>query len=201
MSNGRGHRVVTWAGAVLACLGMAACVTGAPGRGGAAQPILAGAMQLAAPAGYCIVPGSRLEQGDSALAIAGRCSTDATQPPAVMTATIGAAGSASGFESSGVADLAAWFRSPPGLEALSRRGRAADIRLDQVIGVGDALLLHLHDAGAEDGVEPASWRAVLPLRGRLVTLSAAGPADTPLPTAQGRALIEAFADRMRSANR
>ena len=57
------------------------------------------------------------------------------------------------------------------------------------------------DAGAEDGVEPASWRAVLPLRGRLVTLSAAGPADTPLPTAQGRALIEAFAARMRSANR
>ena len=186
--------------ALAAMLAMAGCVAPGSGRDPARAPILAGSMMLAAPTGYCIVPGSRLERGDDALALMGRCAGEDSRPPAVLTVTIGAGGSASGFEAGGGTQLATWMRSAPGRAALSRRGRAEDLRVDQITGAASALLIRLHDTGAETAVEPAAWRAVLPLKGRLVTLTVAGPRDTPLPETTGRQLLEAFIARMRAAN-
>lgn len=177
---------------------LAACVV-PTGTSLTQQPVLAGAMTLAAPQGYCIQPGSRRESGDSALAILGRCAGQETVAPAVLTATFGAAGSAEGLQD-GQAVLAAWFRSDRGRAALSDRGRARDVTVDKAFGQGGALFLHVRDAGANAGVQRESWRAVLPLRGRLVTLTVAGPADQPLAPAAGQALLERFVAALRRAN-
>ncbi|MBL8563613.1 MAG: cation transport ATPase [Gemmobacter sp.] len=176
---------------------MAGCVAPGAGPDPARAPILAGAMMLAAPDGYCIVPGSRLERGDDALALMGRCAGEDSRPPAVLTVTLGARGSASGFDSNA---LATWLRGAQGRAALSRRGRAADVTVEEVVGLKSALLIRLRDAGADRAVEPAAWRAVLPLRERLVTLTVTGPRETPLAAAAGRKLMEGFIARMRAAN-
>lgn len=183
--------------ALAMLLVLAGCVAPGAGTDPARAPILAGSMMLAAPEGYCIVPGSRLERGDDALALMGRCKGETSRPPAVLTVTLGAKGSAAGFDS---ATLANWLRGAQGRAALSRRGRAADVTVEEVAPLKDALLIRLRDAGAERGVEPAAWRAVLPLRGRLVTLTVTGPRDQPLSASAGRALMESFIARMRAAN-
>ena len=184
----------------LACavlLALAGCVAPGGGSDPARAPILAGAMMLAAPDGYCIVPGSRLERGDDALALMGRCKGETNRPPAVLTVTLGAQGSAADFDT---ATLANWLRGPQGRAALSRSGRGTDVTIEDVATLKDALLIRLRDAGAEQAVEPSAWRAVLPLRGRLVTLTVTGPRDQPLPPDTGRKLMETFIARMRAAN-
>ena len=183
--------------ALAALLALAGCVAPGGGSDPARAPILAGAMMLAAPEGYCIVPGSRLERGDDALALMGRCKGETSHPAAVLTVTLGAGGSAAGFDTG---MLANWLRGAQGRAALSRQGRAADVTVEEVVSLASALLIRLRDTGADRAVEPAAWRAVLPLRERLVTLTVTGPRETPLATADGRKLMEAFIARMRAAN-
>ncbi|WP_151720538.1 cation transport ATPase [Gemmobacter serpentinus] len=176
------------------------CVSQGGGVSLSRQPVLAGAVTIAAPKGYCIEPGSRLERGDSALVILGRCAGETTAAPALLTATIGASGSGTGIAGDS-ATLANWFRSERGRAALSDRGRPGDIRIDRIESKGDVLFLQLRDQGAGGGAQTEGWRAVMPLRGRLVTLTVAGPREAPLPAAAGRSLIGRFADSLASANR
>ena len=198
-----------WRPLVLILL-LTGCVTagggtglnGAPRKG--AQPILAGAMMLAPPPGYCVVSGSRLERGDTALALMGRCDSGPAGskaiPAAILTTTIGASGTASGLGAAGLTDLATWLASPEGRGALGRQGRAADVRLSSITQSDGMLGMQVTDLGADPATDPDSWRAMLPMRGRLVSLSVAGPRGTPLPPEAGRRLIGAFAAAMRKAN-
>ena len=190
--------------AVLYAL-LAGLVSGCVAQGGSQtalsrQPVLAGAVMIAAPKGYCIEPGSRLERNDSALVMLGRCTGAATVAPALLTATIGTAGSGTGVARDGAA-LARWFQSERGRAALSDRGRAADVRIARIEGKGEVLFLHLSDQGAGGGAQAEGWRAVMPLRGRLVTLTVAGLKDAPLAPEAGQRLIQAFADSLVTANR
>ncbi|MBT9244763.1 cation transport ATPase [Gemmobacter fulvus] len=197
------------AAALLCCAVLSGCVV--PPGGGAnsgAQPgrqaVLGGAVTLAAPPGYCIEPASRLEREDTAILLMGRCDGAADRAPAVLTGTVGAAGSGAGVDiAGGGPELAAFFRSERGRAALSRRGRARDVVLHEALGINGAFLLRLTDTGPGKGtlVQAQSWRAVLPLGGRLVSLTVAGTAAAPLDRATGRKLIEAFVVATRAANR
>lgn len=186
---------------LLAAL-LAGCV--APGGAGRPQPVLAGALRVAPPAGYCIAPTARQEQDDSALVLMGRCAGQTGKAPALLTATIGPAGSASGIDpATDGTQIAAFFTSDKGRAALSRRGRAEDVTVNRMARQGGALLLHLSDRGqAQDGtsVQPDNWRALLPLGGRLVTLTVNGLQTAPLSPEAGQTLIGAFAAAMRQAN-
>lgn len=193
---------------LLPVLLLAGCVGADGGARNSSQPILAGAMMLAPPPGYCVVSGSRLERGDTALALMGRCDSGpeggpeggTAIPAAILTTTIGASGSATGLGTAGLTDLANWLASPKGRSALGRQGRAGDVRLSGVTQSDGMLVMQVTDRGADPATDPASWRAMLPLRGRLVSLSVAGPRGTPLPPEAGRRLIGAFAAAMRKAN-
>ncbi|SEO00948.1 hypothetical protein SAMN04488103_110128 [Gemmobacter aquatilis] len=181
---------------MLALLG---CV--APGAG---VPVLSGAVTLAPPQGYCIEPGSRREREDTAILIAGRCADEAARPAAVLTATVGADGSGSGVDvTTGRAELAAFFRSTAGRKALSRRGRAADVQVLEAIGTPQAFLLRLTDRAPQSGtgVQAESWRAVLPVNRRLVSLTVTGPAAGPLDREAGHLLIRDFVAATVAANR
>lgn len=138
-------------------------------------------LRVAVPAGYCVDP--ETVQG---MMLAGPCEGEG----AMLTVMTGAEGSAAGLADK--ASVADWLGTTPGREALSRRGRSRDVALLEMRGRGDALLIRLRDAA----ITGESWRVLVPLRDRLVTLTVSG-----LPGDQGRTLAEAFLRTMREANR
>lgn len=188
----------------LAMLALAGCV--APQATGRAS-LFDGALTLAAPPGYCLEPGTTQQRAEGAILLFGRCAGQSQRAPAVLTAAVGAPGSGTGLApATDGAALAAFFRSDAGRRALSRRGRAADVQVLEARGRADAFLIRLRDSGAAraaaaGAVQAESWRAVLPLRGRLVTLTAAGPADAALDRDAGLALLSAFVTATVAANR
>lgn len=179
---------------LIGILLLAGCMT-TQGAGIRQVALLDGAMVAAAPAGYCIAPGAGQRQADSAVVIMGRCSAAGTAAPAVLTLTVGQAGSAGAMAAGGVA-LAEYFTSEAGRAALSRSGRAGDVQVLAASEVDRAFLVQVRDREAGE-----YWRGIAGLRGRLVTVTAAGPSDdAPLPAATGRALVEAALAALRRAN-
>lgn len=166
------------------------------------QPVLDGAVRVAAPPGYCVDPASVMRGQDSAIVLIGRCRAGTQTAPAILTAAVGAAGSAIDV-ATGSDDLAAFFGSRAGRVALSRSGRADTVRVIEAVGTPDAFLIRLSDTSPNPygPAEPESWRAVTSVGGRLVTLTVSGTADAPLAPAAGRALIERFVAAMAAANR
>ncbi|NJM81866.1 MAG: cation transport ATPase, partial [Tabrizicola sp.] len=126
--------------------------------------------------------------------IIGRCSDTVNSPPAVITATVGTAGSAA-ILASAPGQLAAFFASPEGRATLSRTGDADEVTMLEILASDDALVLHLTDRAVGE-----YWRAVLGLRGRLVTLAVTPPAGLPLSPAEGRRLLDRSISAMRAAN-
>lgn len=179
---------------LIGVLLLAGCV--ATQGGGIRQvALLDGAVVAAAPAGYCIAPGAGQRQGDSAVVIMGRCSAAGTAEPAVVTLTVGQAGSAGAMVGGG-AVLAEFFTSEAGRTALSRSGQAADVQVLSAAGVDDAFVMQVRDRLVGD-----YWRGIAGLRGRLVTVTATGPAgDAPLSAEKGRALVQATLAALRRAN-
>jgi hypothetical protein len=189
----KGWNVVVGRFWVAGCLvALAGCVP--TGGGIRSVALLDGAMVAAAPAGYCIAPGAGRRGADSAVVLMGRCSAGSEAEPAVLTLSVGAAGSAGAMTAGGEA-LVAYFRSAEGRAALSRDGRAGDVRVIEAVGLGDAFLLHVEDRAVGD-----YWRALAGVRGRLVTVSASGPEGQALPAGKGRALVEAAIAALKRAN-
>lgn len=185
--------VRVWVIAAMALAALAGCVMP---QGGEIRSValLDGAVVAAAPSGYCIAPGAGRRSGDSAVVIMGRCSATGTAEPAVLTLTVGQAGSAGAMAGGGAA-LAAYFQSDEGRAVLSRSGRAGDVEVLTAREGAGAFLLRVRDRDAGD-----YWRALAGLRGRLVTVSASGPEGRALSEAKGRALVEAAVATLRRAN-
>ena len=152
---------------------------------------------VVAPSGYCIERGTPARAG---LVLMGRCAGVTDRPPAILTAVVGAPGSGTSLKGRG-ADLAAYFRSRPGRAALSRSGDPRRIEVIEAAGLGEAFLLRLRDSGGSPPRPEDSWRAVVALNGRLVTLTARGTKASPLLPENGGRLIRAFVSAMEAANR
>lgn len=178
---------------LVAVLALAGCVV-PQGGGIRSVALLDGAVVAAAPAGYCIAPGAGQRAADSAVVIMGRCSATGTAEPAVLTLTVGQAGSAGAMAGGGAA-LVTYFQSAEGRAALSRSGQAADVEVLSAQEGEGAFLLRVRDREAGD-----YWRALTGLRGRLVTVSATGPEGQALTEAKGRALVQAAVAALRRAN-
>jgi hypothetical protein len=161
----------------------------------AAGPGLAEGLRVVPPRGYCID-----KAASAAIVLMGRCAGVANRPPAILTAAVGGPGSAGALGGGGEA-LAAFFTSEAGKKALSRSGRARSVTVLEAVGVRDAFLIRLADTSPGGRAQPESWRAVVGLGGRMVTLTATGPAAAPLTREEGRRLIEDFLRAMRNANR
>lgn len=189
---------------VAACVPTEATSVAPAGKQVRVQPVLGGAVKVAAPAGYCVEPSAVLERADSAIVLIGRCTGGPGQPraPAILTVAVGETNSGIGVSGSGPA-LAAFFRSPPGREALSRSGRAKSVTVLEAIGAGEAFLIRWADASPsqDKAAQAESWRAVLSLGGRLVTLTVTGTAADPLDRDTGRALLDRFVAAMKAGNR
>jgi hypothetical protein len=185
--------------ACLALIGLLAACDGVPGAFGLpgqtrSMSVLGGAMQVAAPSGYCVDKQSARQQADGAVVLIGRCNQSSQLPPAVISATIGTAGSA-GALAGGDAALAEFFRSPDGRAALSRAGSADTVQILEAASLDGAFALHIAETGLGD-----YWRAVLGLSGRLVTLSVQGPNGSDMDAGVGRGLLGGTIAAMRRAN-
>ncbi|MEI4485003.1 hypothetical protein V8J36_02285 [Frigidibacter sp. MR17.14] len=166
------------------------------------------ALIVTGPKGYCIDRAGARGSDSGAVVVLGSCAAlggGRARPetgPAILSAAVafGDRGAAEGL----LDRLAAFFGTEAGHAALSRSGDAASVvvlaaeRLGP--GAGDALVLSVEDSGPGAGVAPQYWRAVLLLRGRLVTLSAMAPQGGTLTPAELRAVLEEFVARMVAVN-
>ena len=171
-------------------LGLAAC-----DAGGVQQvAVLDGEIRVRAPAFYCVDTQSARAGGDTASVLIGRCTASGEVAAALVSVTVGR------FASGGVMlaeteTLRAFMSSQAGRRALSRSGRAQDVVVLESGVVGGKLLLHLKDRVAGD-----YWRAVIGIKGRLVTVSASGTGGTPLRPQDGRRLVDQTVDALIAAN-
>lgn len=182
--------------AALVALALAGCEAGTA-NSIRSIAILDGAVTAAAPAGYCISPGTGMRGDDSAVILMGRCSGGPAEKatPALITLSVGPAGSA-GVMAGGGEALAAYFQSEAGLAALSREGRAEDVRVLSAAGTDTTFVLHVADNASGE-----YWRAFRGLRGRLATVSVTGPVEAPLTSDQSRLVLDATLSALDAANR
>lgn len=156
--------------------------------------VLDGAIQVAAPSGYCVDKGSARQQNDGAVVLIGRCRAGTQVPPALISVTIGGVASASVISDGGVA-LAAFFETADGRAALSQTGQANNVQIAQTATVEGAFVMRIVDTDVGE-----YWRAVLGISGRLVTLSVQGPQGSTLAPRAGQQLLSATIATMRRAN-
>ncbi len=178
----------------LALLGLAACVPGLPGSGPARIALFGGSLIVAAPYGYCINPETATQTGDLAVVLIGRCRDGSQAAAALVTVTVGPPGSA-GVLAAGGPELAAFFTSAQGRATLARSGKAADVTISRAVMAGGDFVMLLTDRSAG-----TYWRAITGLRGRVVTVSAAGTQDVTLTPESGRDVLNATLAALHSAN-
>lgn len=176
---------------LLAALALAACDT----LGGTTQvAVLGGAVTVAAPSGYCVDAEQARQVQDTAVVLIGRCLSSGLVAPAVITVSVGPAGSG-GVMVAGGAALAGFFSSAEGLALLSRSGRAGDVTLLDTSAAPGALLMHLQDTYLG-----RYWRAITAVNGRLVTISATGTGGVALDEAASLRAVQAALSALQSAN-
>jgi hypothetical protein len=181
---------------------LSACEAGTlpvlPSLGGLVGPrevaVLGDALIVRAPQGYCVDKKSARGGEDTAALLIGRCTPGGQVKAALVTVSVGRAGSA-GVMTAGVEALRDFMASDQGRGMLSRSGKAEDLEVLESGVVEGRLLLHLRDHEAGE-----YWRAVIGLRGRLVTISALGAEDAPLAPEQGRKLVDRTVDALIRAN-
>lgn len=186
----------TWISSLVLTLLLGGCVAGGAGSpsGSSSASILGGSIVVAAPRGYCIDTAASQTAGESAVMFIGRCSDSADVPAAAITATIGETGSAS-VMAAGTDGLARYFASAEGRAALSRDGRAETVAVQEVLAGEGVVILHLNDAAIGE-----YWRAVLGIRGRLVTLAVTPPEGRPLTVPEGKLLLDRTIIALQRAN-
>jgi hypothetical protein len=155
----------------------------------------AGGLRVKAPAGFCAAPQARAAAAGGDFLAFAPCEGAAAP---VLTATVGAEGSAAGLDLSGPV-VAAFVRSEAGRASLSRAGDAASVEVLEVLQAGPAVLIRLNDrAPGQGGLPPGeAWRALLAQEGRLVTLTAAGAGED---REAGLQLIGRFLSAFAAAN-
>lgn len=146
--------------------------------------VLGGQITVRAPQFYCVSEGSSRSSADTAVVLIGRCAENGRVAAALVTVTIGRSASG-GVMLAGAERLREFLRSNAGRRALSRSGRAGDVAVLQSGVVDGTLMLHLNDRLAGE-----YWRAIIGIKGRLVTISASGAEGAPLTPADGQRLVE-----------
>ena len=152
--------------------------------------VLGGALRIAVPQGYCLDRNSLVTNGDTFVALAGRCVEGTVYPAAVISIAVGPQGTAVDVAEN-VDELISYFETQNGLAALSAAENTPSITLISAQVEKQALLLHLKKHSAtKGGLQSDTWRAIVGLSGRLITISISGRDGDALTQAQGAALLK-----------
>ena len=169
----------------------------AAGSGPGAITVLDGAVTVAGPDGFCVDESATREAGDNAFVLLRHCR--GSRGP-VLSVTVTDQRVPAGDRSAQLDALAAFLATEAGRGQLSRRGRAGDVAIDQIGLREGTLWLHLTDIGNPESFEAGYWRSVLPVAGRLVTLSAMSLREAPSSRAAGERAMGALIDTLRRRN-
>ena len=161
--------------------------------------VLDGALSVTGPEGYCIDTASTVDGQSEAFVLLIRCSGAERRRP-VLAATVTALPAAAATGEANLAALTDSLAGEAGRRHLSRAGRAEDVRIDEMRIEDGAIWLRIHDQGSPEAFAPDYWRAVLPVGGRVVTLSALGTRAAPVAPEAALSALRAFTARMRAAN-
>lgn len=182
--------------AFLICgLILSGCV-GTTGVGSvSSKSVLQGGFTVAAPTGYCLDAKASRETDNSGIFLIGRCFAQSPTAPALVSVAVGAPASA-GVMTAGGAELAAFFTSVEGRATLSAKGQPGSVRVLEALSVGDVFVMRLQERG-----DPEYWRAVMGLRGRLVSVSVKDAGDGTLSQETGRTVLDRAIAALQRANR
>jgi hypothetical protein len=192
----------TWISkAVLFSLLLSGCVmpdgtggTQASNGGAERQVLLFADINLAGPAGYCPLPDTQRLLDDASFVAFAPCNG---KLGAVLAATVGSDGSAAGIALKS-STLEPYFNTEEGKAALRGEGSRDGISVHEVSDYKEAVVLRL--TRVAQNKQSDSWRALMQINGRLVTLSVRPRQGMTMSTATGSRMVSRFVDAMRKAN-
>ena len=168
-----------------------------PASGPAQVRVLDGAVTVEGPAGYCVDVEATRESDIEAFVLLVRC-RNTLRPAPVLSATI------TGLATDGNPDtfrrLTGFLQSAPGRAQLSRTGDPRDVDVVEATYAEGAIWLLIHDSGNPRAFDETYWRAILPVAGRIVTLSVLAAAEHPFERDSGLGILRGFVMRIRAAN-
>jgi hypothetical protein len=167
--------------------------------GPAAVAVLDGTVTVAGPAGYCVDDTATRESDSEAFVLLVRCSPTRRNSP-ILSATVTGLMAPGSAGPENLARLGGFLDTRGGRAQLSRRGNAADVRILQTQVQDGALWLRIEDSGNPDTFEPAYWRAIMPVAGRVVTLSVLSARAHPVGEERGLRVLRDFIAAMRNRN-
>ena len=208
------RRITASLGVLLLAVSLAACVTegAGPATGKPAPARMAvsgGAVVVGGPQGYCIDTGASRDGQDAAFVLLGSCaaisgSFRALSPkrPGVLTASVAAGQADAGTFSASFPAMARFLSSPAGRAALSRSGKAESIVIRSITSADGVMFVHAEDKAPAPGqdLDADYWRALLVVKGRVVTLSVLALSDKPLTAEAKKTLLEGFVAKIRALN-
>lgn len=191
------------------CLTLAACIETQPlneaadrGLQPASGPVqvsvLNRSVTVAGPAGYCVDVEATRESDIEAFALLVRC-RGTLRPAPVLSATITGL-PAPAEDAAALRRLADFLPSPSGRAQLSRSGDPDDVTVRQLTYAEGVIWMLIEDNGNPASFDDLYWRAILPIAGRIVTLSVLSAREHPVEQGNGLAVLRNFVMRMRAVN-
>lgn len=153
-----------------------------------AVSVLGGAVTIAGPDGWCINEGATREGAASAFVLMQRCRAGVRAVP-VIGIVVADMRVPEGDRQRQLENLAEFLVTDAGRGQLSRRGRSGDVTIAAQRQHDGALWLHLSDTGNPEQFLPEYLRVVMPLAGRLVTVSALSLQGAPVSAANAEAVM------------
>lgn len=168
-----------------------------PGSGPSQVSLLGGTVVVAGPAGYCVDIEATTESDIEAFVLLVRC-RGTLRPSPVLSATVTSLESDGDPES--LRGLTGYLQTAPGRAQLSRSGDPRDVTVEQATFADGVIWLLIHDNGNPRSFDETYWRAILPVGGRIVTLSVLASSEHPLDQDSGLAIMRGFVTRLRAVN-
>lgn len=208
--TGRGPLARRALGAVALCLALSGCfesvplsqaaVRGLTAVSGPAQvAVLDGAVTISGPAGYCVDSEATRESDIEAFVLLVRCRVTLRSAP-VLSATVTGVPAPASDDPDTLRGLTTFLSTAPGRAQLSRTGDPRDVTVHQATYADNAIWMLIEDTGNPASFDQTYWRAILPIAGRIVTLSVLSAREHPVEAQSALAILRGFVMRMRVVN-
>lgn len=170
-----------------------------PTAGPTEVALLNRSVSVVGPIGYCIDTEATRESDIEAFVLLVRC-RDTLRPAPVLSATVTGLTAPSSDNPGALRRLTGFLSTPAGRAQLSRSGDPAEVTVQEATFANGAIWLLIEDRGNPASFAPTYWRAVLPIAGRIVTLSVLSAREHPVDNGSNLATLRSFVSQMRRAN-
>lgn len=168
-----------------------------PAAGPASVQVLSGSITVAGPGGYCVDTEATRESDIEAFVLLVRC-RGTLRPSPVLSATV--TRHTADDDPEGLRRLVPFLQTAAGRSQLSRSGDPGRIEVLEATFDSGAVWLLIDDDDNPDSFDEVYWRAIVPVAGRVVTLSVLAAAEHPFERESGLAILRGFVMRMQAAN-